>query len=211
MPTLVIADADPGVRSRLRAELEERGFSVLAEAAEAAAAVEAVLQHEPELCLVALDLPGGGVAAVARIAKAAPRVSVVVLAELDEPADVLAVLERGASGYLVKSIGANELAASLRGALNGEPALSRAHVPLLVDHVRRGSRRQLFLPSGTVRLTAREWDVGVLLRDGHPTDEIAARLGVSPVTVRRHLGLLMKKVGARDRDAVVETLRRFAR
>jgi DNA-binding NarL/FixJ family response regulator len=136
---------------------------------------------------------------------------VVVLAEIEDKSDVLAVFERGASGYLLKAIGPNELATSLRAAANGEPALSRALVPLLVSQVRRGHRRHLTLPSGVVVLTAREWDVGELLRDGHPTREIAARLGLSPVTVRRHVGLLMKKFGAADREAVIEALRSYAR
>lgn len=211
MPTVLIADDDAGYRRRVRRELEERGFDVLAEAATGAEAVEGATVHVPDLCLVDLDLSGGGLATVAKIAKAVPRTAVVALADSSESADVLAVLERGASGYLAKSIGPNELAASLRAAANGEPALSRALVPLLVSHVRRGPRRQLVLPSGVVALTAREWDVGELLRDGYQTDEIAARLGVSPVTVRRYVGLLLKKLGAPNRETAVETLRLFAR
>lgn len=211
MPTLLIADADSGFRRRTGDALLERGFEVLAEAASVADAVEGVVAHHPDLCLVDLQLPGGGLTAVAKIAKAVPQAAVIVLAESEDKADVLAVFERGGSGYLLKSIGASELATSLRAAANGEPALSRALVPLLVSQVRRGNRRQLVLPTGVVVLTAREWDVGELLRDGHPTKEIAASLGLSPVTVRRHVGLLMKKFGAADREALVEALRSHAR
>lgn len=210
MPTLLIAAADSGFRRRTRAALEERGFDVLGEAASAEDAVDRAASHHPDLCLLDLALPGG-LAAVARITKSAPQAAVVALADAEDKADVLAVFERGASGYLLKGIGADELAASLHAAANGEPALSRALVPLLVSQVRRGNRRQLTLPSGAVALTAREWDVGELLRDGHPTREIAARLGLSPVTVRRHVGLLMKKFGAANREAVVEALRLYAR
>ena len=211
MPTLLIADADTGFRQRTRAALEERGFDVLGEAATVTDAVDRAIAHHPDLCLVDLALPGGGLAAVAKLTKTAPRTAVVVLADSEDKADVLAVFERGASGYLPKGIGANELAAALKAAANGEPAISRALVPFLVSQVRRGNRRQLTLPSGAVVLTAREWEVGELLRDGHPTREIAARLGLSPVTVRRHVGLLMKKFGATDRAAVVEVLRSYAR
>jgi DNA-binding NarL/FixJ family response regulator len=210
MPTLLIAAADGAFRRRTRAELEERGFDVLGEAASIEDAVDRAASHHPDLCLLDLALPGG-LAAVARITKSAPQAAVVALADAEDKADVLAVFERGASGYLLKGIGADELAASLHAAANGEPALSRALVPLLVSQVRRGNRRQLTLPSGAVVLTAREWDVGELLRDGHPTREIAARLGLSPVTVRRHVGLLMKKFGAANREAVVEALRSYAR
>jgi DNA-binding NarL/FixJ family response regulator len=211
MPTLLIADGDADYRSTLREALEERGFAVVGEAATVAEAVEAATALQPDVCLVELTLSGGGASGVGKLAKAVPGAAVVVLADSDQAADVLGVLERGASGYLSRAIGADELAASLRAAANGEAAISRALVPLLVASVRRGNHRRLALPSGSVQLTAREWDVGELLRDGHATGEIAAQLGLSPVTVRRHVGLLLKKLGASDRAAAVETLRQFAR
>jgi DNA-binding NarL/FixJ family response regulator len=71
--------------------------------------------------------------------------------------------------------------------------------------------RRLALPDGPVTLTQREWEVGELLREGLTTTEIADRLGVSPVTVRRHVGLLLRKIGARDREAAVEMLHAYRR
>jgi DNA-binding NarL/FixJ family response regulator len=62
-----------------------------------------------------------------------------------------------------------------------------------------------------VTLTAREWEVGELLREGRSTGEIAERLGVSPVTVRRHISLLLQKLGVDSRQAAVETLRDYGR
>ena len=60
-------------------------------------------------------------------------------------------------------------------------------------------------------LTRREWEVGRLLYEGLSTGEIADRLGVSPVTVRRHVGLLLQKLGAETRDEAVELLRAYGR
>ena len=80
-----------------------------------------------------------------------------------------------------------------------------------MDEIRRGAIRRLTLPAGAVTLTPREWEVGELLREGHSTTEIANRLGVSPVTVRRHVGLLLHKLGAEDRDEAVELLRAYGR
>ena len=60
-------------------------------------------------------------------------------------------------------------------------------------------------------LTPREWEVGELLRERHSTAEIAERLGVSPVTVRRHVGLLLGKLGAENREAAVDLLRTYGR
>jgi DNA-binding NarL/FixJ family response regulator len=118
---------------------------------------------------------------------------------------------RGASGYLLKGISGERLASTLRGAYRGEPPLSRSLVSHLVDEIRRGSIRRLTLPGGSVMLTPREWEVGELLRDGYSTMEIADRIGISPVTVRRHVGLLLKKLGARNREAAVELLRVYGR
>ena len=118
---------------------------------------------------------------------------------------------RGASGYLLKGISGERLASTLRGAYRGEPPLSRSLVPYLVDEIRRGSVRRLTLPGGSVTLTPREWEVGELLRDGNSTTEIAERLGVSPVTVRRHVGLLLQKLGAKNREAALELLRSYGR
>jgi DNA-binding NarL/FixJ family response regulator len=211
MSTCLIAHAADAYRQHIGKGLEQRGFTVVAEAATVEDALALAVRESPDLCLVSMQLPGGGLAAVARIVKAVPATAVVVLAVEPADGDVVAALERGALGYLREDVGDDELAASLRAAAKGEPALSRALVPLLVDHLRRGTRRRVVLPSGAVQLTAREWDVGELLRDGHPTAEIAARLGLSPVTVRRHVALLMKKLGAPDRSAAVEMLKQFSR
>ena len=80
-----------------------------------------------------------------------------------------------------------------------------------VDEIRRGSVRRVVLPSGSVTLTAREWEVGETLRDGQSTAEIAEHLGVSPITVRRHVSLLLQKLGADSREAAVEMLRTYGR
>jgi DNA-binding NarL/FixJ family response regulator len=80
-----------------------------------------------------------------------------------------------------------------------------------VGEIRRGSSRRLALPEGTVTLTAREWEVGELMREGRSTAEMAERLGVSPVTVRRHVSLLLQKLGVESRQAAVETLRAYSR
>jgi len=123
----------------------------------------------------------------------------------------VSALTRGASGYLLKGISGQRLAGTIRPANEGEPALSRALVPFLVDEVRRGSERRLVLPAGPVTLTPRECEVGELLCEGLSTGEIAERLGVSPVTVRRHIGLLLQKLGAQSREAAVNLLRTYGR
>lgn len=210
-PTVLIADSDTPLRRGAREGLETDGFVVVAEAADAAAAIAAATRLHPDICLIDPNLPGEGLDAIGRIARASPRTLIVVLSKSERAEDVVAAFTRGASGYLLKGSSGERLGSTLRAASHGEPALSRSLVPYLVDEIRRGSVRRLVLPTGSVMLTSREWEVGELLREGQSTADMAERLGVSPVTVRRHVSLLRRKLGADSREAAVETLRTYAR
>jgi len=209
--SVLLADDDTAHRRGVREALEADGFVVVAEAADADTAIIATTRLRPNILLLEIELPGDGLNAVARIAKASPKTLIVVLSRSERPDDVVTALTRGASGYLLKGTSGDRLASTLRGAYDGEPPLSRSLVPHLVEEIRRGSERRLLLPGGAVTLTPREWEVGELLRERHSTAEIAERLGVSPVTVRRHVGLLLQKLGAESRETAVEMLRVYSR
>jgi DNA-binding NarL/FixJ family response regulator len=96
----------------------------------------------------------------------------------------------------------------VRGALRGEPAVPRRFVSRLLDELRtREHRRSVVLAGkGRIALTAREWEVVELLLRGATTAGIAGELGVAPVTVRRHLGSVERKLGVTTRAEVVELL-----
>jgi DNA-binding NarL/FixJ family response regulator len=210
-PSVLIADEDISHRRTVRRALEAHGFVVVAEASDAAAAIVAANQLRPDICLIDIQLPLEGSSAIGRVARISPRTMIVVLSRSDHREDVVTAFTQGASGYLLKGIGGDRLASTLRSAYRGEPPLARSLVPYLVAEIRHGSVRRLALPGGAVTLTHREWEVGELLREGCTTVEIAARLGVSPVTVRRHVSLLLKKLGAENRGAAVELLRAHGR
>jgi DNA-binding NarL/FixJ family response regulator len=195
----------------VREALEAHDFLVVAETGDVASTVAATLRLRPDICLIELELPDDGLRAIGRIARSAPETLIVVLSRSDRRQDVVNALTRGASGYLLKGISGERLAGTLRAAHAGEPALSRSLVPFLVDEIRRGSERRLALPAGSVTLTPREWEVGELLCEDLTTAEIADRLGVSPVTVRRHVGLLLQKVGAKSRKDAIRLLRAYGR
>jgi two-component system, NarL family, nitrate/nitrite response regulator NarL len=210
-PSVLLADDDAAHRRGVREALEANGFVVVAECGEADTAISAATRLEPDMLLIEIELPGDGLNAIGRIVKASPKTLIVVLSRSERPEDVVAALTRGASGYLLKGISGERLASTLRSAYDGEPPLSRSLVPHVVDEIRRGSERRLLLPNGAVTLTPREWEVGELLRERRTTAEIADRLGVSPVTVRRHVGLLLQKLGAQNREAAVDMLRVYGR
>jgi DNA-binding NarL/FixJ family response regulator len=209
--TVVIGDGDFDYRSRVRGKLEPHGFAVVGDAADAASTVAACLRERPELCLVSLDLPGGGLHALAEIARRLPATTVIALTAANVTEDLIASLRRGAAGYLLKDMGAFELAKVLRAAWHGEAAVSRALVPALVDEVRGENGHTLRLPTARIDLTPRQWEVAEALRDGLSTDAIALRLGVSQVTVRRHVARLMHAMGAPNRKAAIEALRVYGR
>jgi two-component system nitrate/nitrite response regulator NarL len=210
MPTnaisILIADSDAAFRAGIRRALETEGFVIVGEAADAVSAVSATAQARPDVCLVDVAIRGNGLNAVAAIARQSPATTIVALTVSPDVAELLEALARGASGYLQKGIEAEELARTLRATRLGEPALSRSLLPALMEQVRSRPRRQITMPEGPVELTAREWEVSMLLRNGFTTREIAGRLGLSPVTVRRHVSSILKKLGAGDRQAAVRTL-----
>jgi len=210
--TVLLADADLAFRRGVRQVLQAGGFTVVDEVGGAADAILAASRLNPDICLIDLELPGDGPKAIARIAKRSPATLIVVLSHSAGPEDVVGALTRGASGYLLKDgLSSERLAATLLAAHRGEPALSRSLVPHLVDEIRHFSTRRIALPTGQVTLTPREWEVAELLREGNSTAAIADRLGVSPVTVRRHVGLLLRKLGAENREDAVRMMRPYAR
>jgi two-component system NarL family response regulator len=210
-PSVLIADDDVAHRRGIREALEAHGYVVVGESGDAGSAIAAATRLRPDICLIEIELPGEGLNAIGRIARASPKTLIVVLSRSERPEDVVTAFRSGASGYLLKGITGERLTSTLRSAYEGEPPLARSLVPHLVDEIRRGSARRLTLPGGTVTLTPREWEVGEMLREGLSTAEMSERLGVSPVTVRRHVGLLLGKLGARNRKIAVEMLRAYGR
>jgi DNA-binding NarL/FixJ family response regulator len=204
-PRVLIAESQLPTRQGLRLLLQRNGFEVCAEAADAAAALRAALRERPALCLIDSQLRGGGIGAAGRICSRVPETEVVVLADKPDENELLEAVRVGASGYLQKNMNPEAFSRALHGALRGEPAFPRALLaPVLEEFRARHERRRLRLPGRTVvDLSRRESEVLDLLRNGFATREIADRLDISPVTVRRHVGTLLRKLGVSDRAAAL--------
>jgi DNA-binding NarL/FixJ family response regulator len=203
--TRVLVGDDAPTRAGLRQVLEAGGFVVCAEAGDAAGAVDAAVRERPDVCVVAMEMPGSGIAATAQITAKLPGARVVVLTSSGAEADFLDSLRAGAIGYLPKSIAPASLTRALRGVAAGEAALSRRLVATLVEEYRRRGRSRRF---DGAQLTRREWDVLELLREGLSTAQIASRLFVAPETVRTHVSALVRKLRVTDRKALVRLLRK---
>ena len=206
-PTVVLVDDHPVIRLGVRRILMRNGFQVVAEAGERKAAIEIVARQRPDICLLDLYLPGGGLDAIATVARIAPTTAVVVLAEAVSPDDMLAALRAGARGYLTKATSPDGLARALYGVLKGEAALPRVLVGRVLDEL-RGLPEPDSVPLRVdgVQLTPRESEVLRMLRSGLSTGEISERLSLSPVTVRRHISAGVARLGAAGRDDLIRTI-----
>jgi len=207
-PTVVIGALDAAMLAGMRIALEADGIAVRGEGRSLHDLLAAVERFEPDVCLVDIDLGGGGLRAIAQIAARAPRVRVALLIDESRDDKFLDAIRVGATGYVPKGIAPARLPAVVRALLNGEPAIPRALVNILIEEYRaRPSRRQLHAlhPRGA-DLTSREWEVLELMRAQLSTREIAARLFISEVTVRRHVSSVLKKLEVRTRAEALTLL-----
>jgi DNA-binding NarL/FixJ family response regulator len=207
---VLIADDHPPTRAGVRAALESGGFTVCAEAADAKQAIEAADRERPDVCVLDIHMPGDGIYAAETISRRLPEAAVVMLTVSRTDADLFNALRAGASGYLLKDIDPIRLPLALRGVLEGEAALPRRLVALLIEEFRERKRRRRIPLVGRrgVELTDREWEVLELMKQGQTTDEIATRLFISPVTVRTHVSAVLRKLHVTTREAALELLER---
>jgi two-component system nitrate/nitrite response regulator NarL len=204
--TVFIADPQPPFRAGLRGLLEQAGLEVVGEAGDVLEALGAIAEVKPAVCVVDADIRGGLVA-VRRITRDPEGPSVLVLAAAPTPDGLLAALRAGASGYLPRGTEGNGLVRAVESMLDGNFAVTRASVASLIHEVRGGGRQRLSIGGVPVSLTEREAQVLELLASGMPTQEIARELGLSPVTVRRHVGAIAAKVGTRGRERLLRLVR----
>lgn len=195
---VLIADRHAAVRRGLRAALEGAGLDVVAECRDAAGAAAAAGRERPDVCLIDVELPGNGGAAVEAIRVLCPDARVVMLAaEVDEES-FFAGLRLGAAGYLLKDVDAVRLAADVTAVAAGKAALS----PEFAVHLLEAFRSRRRVPG----LTPREAEVLSLLGPGLTTKQVALQLGVAPSTVRRHVSSAVKRLGAADRHEAIARL-----
>jgi DNA-binding NarL/FixJ family response regulator len=208
---VLLADAQEATREGVRIALEAHGMKIVAEVDTAQDAELAALATTPDVCLIDADLPGGGIAAVAAITKTVPRTALVILAATADDDALFAALNAGARGFLLKDTDPDRLPFAVQGVVDGEAALPRVLVTRVLQEFRRRANRGGIpdLVPGGEGLSDREWEVLVLLDGGLSTRDIGRRLGISDVTVRRHVSGLVRKLRVSDREGAVALLRRF--
>ena len=180
-------------------------LEIVGEAADGAAAIEQAAALRPDVVVMDLLMPGvDGIDATARIKATHPDVEIVAITSFVEEARIVAALEAGASGFLLKDAEADELAAAIRAAASGEVHLD----PAVAGIVARRMRTRLGGAAGAgsdedrdplVSLTARERDVLGAVARGLSNRAIADELGITERTARTHVSNILAKLGLASR------------
>ena len=177
-------------------------IEVVGEARDGAEAVEQAQVLEPDIVVMDLMMPGlDGIEATSMIKKARPDIEIVALTSFIEEARVVAAIEAGASGFLLKDAEADELAAAIRAAAAGEVHLDPAVASIVARRMRDGGRGSggREKDDGIAALTARERDVLARVARGLPNRRIAEDLGITERTARTHVSNILAKLGLASR------------
>lgn len=197
---VLIADDHPVFRRGLRALLDcTDGIEVVAEASTGDEAAVLAAEHQPDVIVLDLHMPGGtGVEAAKRILLHRPGTGVLVLTMHEDDELVFAAMRAGARGYLVKTVDDDEIVRAVQVIGAGEAIFS----PTIAQRM-MGYFSAMAGPKPFPQLTDREQDVLTLLAEGRGNAEIAHRLSLSPKTVRNRISSIFAKLQVADRSEAI--------
>ena len=199
-PRVVLVDDHQLFRAGVRAELDGL-VDVLGDAATIEEAVRLVIEAEPDVVVLDVQMPGGGGAEVIRgVTPRRPAVRFLALSVSDAPEDVIAIIRAGARGYVTKTISGTELADAVRRVADGDAVFSPRLAGFVLDAFAgmEGAAPAVVDPE-LDQLTAREREVLRHIARGYLYKEIALRLGISTKTVEAHVSAVLRKLQLSNR------------
>ncbi|PJF36481.1 MAG: DNA-binding response regulator [Candidatus Thermofonsia Clade 1 bacterium] len=196
---ILIADDHEVVRMGIRALLQQHAhLRVVAEAATGEQAVELALQHKPDVVVMDVRMPGMlGVEACQKIVQQLPNTRVIMLTSYAEDELLFSAIRAGASGYVLKRIGSDDLIRTIEAVGRGESALDPSMTEAIFRELRQSEKSKeaaLF-----AELTSQEMRVLALIADGLTNREIASRLFLGEGTVRNYVSNLLSKLNLSNR------------
>ena len=201
---VVIADDQALVRTGFRMILNARGIEVVGEAGDGAEAVDAVRRLRPDVVLMDIRMPTmDGLEATRRILAEPTDCRVLILTTFDLDRYVYAALAAGASGFLLKDVTPEHLAAAVRLVTTGDALLAPSITRRLVERFAIPAPAQPAIHRDLAALTPREVEVLTLMGHGLSNSELATELTLSEATVKTHVARIFAKLGLRDRAQAV--------
>lgn len=196
---IAIVDDHPMVRRGVSETLsEEADIELVGMGGSAHDAIRLAREERPNLILLDIALPGGGIEAVREIAKSYPEIKVIMLTVREDRATVKAALRAGARGYLVKGVDGPELVDTVRKINSGENYVTPALAAQLLSELDGPAPAETPIGS-TQALTEREREIVALLGDGLSNQEIAQELGLTENTIKHYITPILQKLGVRNR------------
>jgi len=196
---IALVDDHPLLREGVARSLADTGdFIVCGEGATAADALQLARDARPEMLLIDLSMPGGGLSVLANIKRESPALKIVVLTASEAQEDVTGALNAGVEGYVLKGVGSKALAEILRSVWAGE-----TYVPPVLAARMLASLKSAFDapgPSNPISaLTAREREILGLVSNGRSNKEVARELMLQEKTVKHHMTSVLSKLKVRNR------------
>jgi DNA-binding NarL/FixJ family response regulator len=196
---LLIADDHAVVRAGLRALLERQGrFKVVAEANTGEEAVSKAQEFQPDVAVLDVRMPGvSGIEACRQIVQKVPHCRVIMLTSYAEDELLFAAIQAGASGYVLKRIGDNELVLAVDRVSRGEGMLDPAMTASVFAEMRKANEAQQ--AAAFANLTSQELAVLALVAEGLTNRQIAIKLYLGEGTVRNYVSSVLAKIGVANR------------
>jgi len=194
---IAIVDDHPLFREGVARSLGEiGGFELVGEGASAEDAERLVRASAPDILMLDISMPGGGLNALASILSAVPEQKIVMLTVSETNADVAQALKAGAPGYVLKGVGSKSLSEILRDVASGQSYVSPTLSARLLSDLLQPTGRK---PDPLSQLTGREAEILRLVAEGLSNKEVAARLSLQEKTVKHHMTRVLAKLNVRNR------------
>jgi two-component system, NarL family, nitrate/nitrite response regulator NarL len=204
---LAVIDDHPLFREGVARCLKDIGFEIEGEGSSRDDALRIAEEKRPDIMLIDLSMPGGGLDAIGLILERHPAQKIVVLTVSELTDDVTRALQSGARGYVLKGVGYRALAEILRAVANGERYLSPTLSARVVSDLSARSPGESAKPNPIAELNDREKEVLTLVASGLSNKRIALQLDVNEKTIKHHMTRILAKLKAANRTEAAIVLR----
>ena len=200
---VILADDHAVVRKGIREFLEEEGdITILAEAGDGNSALSLIQDHAPDVAVLDIQMPGpSGIEVTRALRTAGSLVAILILTAYDDDPYIMAGIQAGANGYVLKSASPDEIIRAVRAVHEGQSAVDPSVAAKLMAYV--AAQRSVPPTLAAEPLTDRELEVLALVAKGLTNRAIGHQLGISDRTVQGHLANIYGKMGASSRTEAV--------